>query len=354
MAEQQTDVSTNVGARLTLQATLAPDRNAIASPLGSHRQRDHRSYETISMGDLDRRSSSIAAGLQRMGIGPGKRIGLLVRFGEDFIALVFAVLKSGATLVLIDPGMGRKNLIDCLAATQPDGFIAIPLAHAILKCFASKFPNAKLNVTAGRRWIGMPSPTLAQLENVSPSEFRPPSTELDDPAAIIFTTGSTGPPKGVLYTHRTFNAQIDQVAEHYEIKPGGIDLSCFPLFGLFNAVMGTRLVAIAKNRDERFHLCDLSFRLVRLCRHEFSSKCGTQCIQTAVCTPPTEQPRHCLSHRLSRERFFKRPRSQHRRVQGLVSGIAFLVSSGESLKFQTILSRNCGRRKFCRLVRLAN
>ena len=386
-------MSTNVGARLTLQATLAPDRNAIASPLGSHRQRDHRSYETISMGDLDRRSSSIAAGLQRMGIGPGKRIGLLVRFGEDFIALVFAVLESGATLVLIDPGMGRKNLIDCLAATQPDGFIAIPLAHAILKCFASKFPNAKLNVTAGRRWIGMPSPTLAQLENVSPSEFRPPSTELDDPAAIIFTTGSTGPPKGVLYTHRTFNAQIDQVAEHYEIKPGGIDLSCFPLFGLFNAVMGTttvlpdmnpirpadvdptrlldaidqwqinqsfgsrfgpRLVAIAKNRDERFHLCDLSFRLVRLCRHEFSSKCGTQCIQTAVCTPPTEQPRHCLSHRLSRERFFKRPRSHHRRVQGLVSGIAFLVSSGESLKFQTILSRNCGRRKFCRLVRLAN
>lgn len=194
------------------------------------------------MEDLDQRSSSIAAGLQRMGIGPGKRIGLLVRFGEDFIALVFAVLKSGATLVLIDPGMGRKNLIDCLAATQPDGFIAIPLAHAILKCIASKFPNAKLNVTAGPRWIGMPSPTLAQLENVSPSEFRPPSTESDDPAAIIFTTGSTGPPKGVLYTHQTFNAQIDQVAEHYEIKPGGIDLSCFPLFGLFNAVMGTTTV----------------------------------------------------------------------------------------------------------------
>ncbi len=194
------------------------------------------------MADLDRRSSSIAAGLQGMGIGPGKRIALLVRFGEDFIALVFAVLKSGATLVLIDPGMGRKNLIECLAATRPDGFIAIPLAHTVLRFFQSRFPSAKLNVTAGRWLPGLPSVTLGQLEKESPNDLHLPITKLDDPAAIIFTTGSTGPPKGVLYTHGTFNAQIDQVASHYGIQPGGRDLSCFPLFGLFNAVMGTTTI----------------------------------------------------------------------------------------------------------------
>ena len=194
------------------------------------------------MAELERRSSSIAAGLQELGIGPGKRIALLVRFGQDFIALVFAVLKTGATLVLIDPGMGRKNLIECLAATQPDGFIAIPVAHAILKWFKSRFPNAKHNVTAGRWLPGLPSTTLDQLEKRSPSGLRVPSTQSDDPAAIIFTTGSTGPPKGVLYTHGTFNAQIDQVAGHYGIQPGGRDLSCFPLFGLFNAVMGTTTI----------------------------------------------------------------------------------------------------------------
>ncbi|HUP81969.1 MAG TPA: peptide synthase, partial [Pirellula sp.] len=63
----------NVGARLGAQAAMAPDVIAIASPSGSHRQRDHRSYHTISMAELEYRSSSIAAGLQRMGIGPGKR-----------------------------------------------------------------------------------------------------------------------------------------------------------------------------------------------------------------------------------------------------------------------------------------
>ena len=234
--------SANVGARLRIQAAIAPDAIAIASPSGSHRQRDHRPYETISMAELERKSSSIAAGLQELGLGPGKRIALLVRFGEDFIALVFAVLKTGATLVLIDPGMGRKNLIDCLAATQPDGFIAIPIAHAILRLFKSRFPNAKLNATAGRWLPGLPSTTVDQLEKCSPSGLRMPPTKIDDPAAIIFTTGSTGPPKGVLYTHGTFNAQIDQVAGHYGIQPGGRDLSCFPLFGLFNAVMGTTTI----------------------------------------------------------------------------------------------------------------
>jgi len=235
-------MNANVGARLSIQAALAPDAIAIASPRGSHRQRDHRSYDTITMAELERRSASIAAGLQGMGIGPGKRIALLVRFNEDFIALVFAVLKSGSTLILIDPGMGRKNLIECLAATRPDGFIAIPMAHAILRFFRSRFPSANLNVTAGRWFPGLPSVTLGRLEKESANGLRLPVTKLDDPAAIIFTTGSTGPPKGVLYTHGTFNAQIDQVAGHYGIQPGGRDLSCFPLFGLFNAVMGTTTI----------------------------------------------------------------------------------------------------------------
>ena len=242
LRENEESSNANVGARLTLQAAKLADTIAIASPTGSHRQRDHRSYETISMAELDRRSSSIAAGLQRMGVGPGNRIALLVRFGEDFIALVFAVLKSGATLVLIDPGMGRKNLIDCLAATRPDGFIAIPMAHAILRFFKSRFPNAKTNVTAGRWLPGLPPTTISQLEKYASKDLRIPKTKADCPAAIIFTTGSTGPPKGVLYTHGTFNAQIDQVAGHYAIQPGGRDLCCFPLFGLFNAVMGTTTI----------------------------------------------------------------------------------------------------------------
>jgi acyl-CoA synthetase (AMP-forming)/AMP-acid ligase II len=236
------NLQNNVGGRLTLQARLHPDLLGIATPVGSHRQGTSRRYRTITLHDLDARSTAIAGGLQAMGIGSGHRIALLVRFGEDFIALVFAVLKTGATLVLVDPGMGRQNLLNCLAETRPDGFIAIPIAQAILKAKRSLFPDAKFHVTVGRRYGILPAPSLAQLEANGLHRFVEPQTQAQDSAAIIFTTGSTGPPKGVQYTHQTFLSQIDMISQHYGIEPGGKDLSGFPLFGLFNAVMGTSTI----------------------------------------------------------------------------------------------------------------
>lgn len=170
------------------------------------------------------------------------KIVLLVRFGADFITLVFALLKINAVIVLVDPGMGKKNLLKCIAETQPDGFIAIPAAQMIRMFLSNRFANARFNVTVGRRYGFLPRPTLGQLLGTPPSLFEPPETNRETPAAIIFTTGSTGPPKGVHYTHRTFNSQVDAIARHYGIVPGGRDLSGFPLFGLFNAVMGTTTV----------------------------------------------------------------------------------------------------------------
>ena len=55
----------------------------------------------------------------------------MVRPSREFIALVFALFKAGAVVVLIDPGMGRKNLIGCLHDAEPEGFVAIPIVQAI-------------------------------------------------------------------------------------------------------------------------------------------------------------------------------------------------------------------------------
>jgi len=230
----------NVGLRLSETARQIPDGVGVVQPLARDKS-CKRLYRQMSFLELDRETDSIAAGLHRMGIRPGMRIALLVQPGTDFISLVFAMFKAGVVTILIDPGMGRKHLVKCLDEAKPEGFIAVPIAHAIRKLLPHRFRRARYNVTVGRRWL-WGGPTLAQLRETPHESFAPCQTTASDPAAIIFTTGSTGPPKGVLYRHGNFSAQVDQLREYYDIQTGEIDVPGFPLFALFNAAMGVTTV----------------------------------------------------------------------------------------------------------------
>jgi len=231
----------NVGTRLTASAQQMPNELAVAMPLGRGND-GRREYKTVTFRELEDDSNLLADSLHSIGIKPGMRIVLMVRPSIDFISLVFAMFKAGAVTVLIDPGMGRKNLVQCLEAVKPEGFVAIPLAHAVRCLLRRRFPQAKYNVTVGRRWFWR-GPTIGLLRQRQLSaDFTPASTRADDPAAIIFTTGSTGPPKGVLYRHINFDRQVEEIRDRYEIQPGEIDLPCFPLFALFNSAMGVATV----------------------------------------------------------------------------------------------------------------
>ena len=230
----------NVGLRLSETARQMPAAVAVAMPTG--RDADgRRMYASVTFQELDEDTDRLAGGLLASGMKPGMRIALMVRPSIDFIALVFAMFKAGLVTVLIDPGMGRRNLVRCLEEVEPDGFVAIPLAQAIRVVLRGRFPNARHNVTVGRRWF-WGGTTISQLRRRPASGFQSPPVDPDDPAAIIFTTGSTGPPKGVLYRHRNFSRQVDEIRDEYQIEPGEIDLPGFPLFALFNAAMGVTTV----------------------------------------------------------------------------------------------------------------
>jgi acyl-CoA synthetase (AMP-forming)/AMP-acid ligase II len=231
----------NVGVRLSEMARSLPSAVAVAMPRGRE-PGGKRIYEQVTFRELDDDTNRIAEGLLAMGVRPGMRLALLVPPSIDFIALVFALFKTGAVSVLIDPGMGRQNMIRCLAESRPEGFIGIPLAQAVRILFRRRFPCARHNLTVGRRWF-WGGPTLADLRRrpVNP-HFRPAATSASDEAAIIFTTGSTGPPKGVLYRHGNFSQQVDEIRDFYGIRPGEIDLPGFPLFALFNSAMGVTTV----------------------------------------------------------------------------------------------------------------
>jgi acyl-CoA synthetase (AMP-forming)/AMP-acid ligase II len=240
----------NVADRLAKCAAQLPDTIAVACPYRSSPQRrmPHRGlsgakYATITFADLDANATRLARGLIDWGVTPGTRLALLVHPGIDFVTLVFALLRAGAVIVLIDPGIGRRNLIRCLAEAEPAGFVAVPAAQCVRAILRNKFPQAKWNVTVGRRW-GWSGLTLGQLaqRGESAHDVLLPQTTADSSAAIIFTSGSTGPPKGVLYTQRMFDTQVAEIQSAYDIAAGGIDLSCFPLFALFNSAMGVTTV----------------------------------------------------------------------------------------------------------------
>jgi acyl-CoA synthetase (AMP-forming)/AMP-acid ligase II len=256
----------NVADRLHDIATEMPDAIAVACP--RHWSPAYKAtrqgalgarYATTTFAELDADATRLARGLAAWGVPAGTRLALLVRPGIEFVTLVFALLRAGMVTILVDPGLGRRNLVRCLEEAEPEGFVAISLAQAARAVLRRKFSRAKWNVTVGRRWF-WGGKTLKQLRisgcglrfgaNNPKSEIRNPKsdfsspamTNADNPAAIIFTSGSTGPPKGVRYTHRMFDTQVEEIQSMYTIEPGGIDLSCFPLFALFNSAMGVTTV----------------------------------------------------------------------------------------------------------------
>lgn len=231
----------NVGLRLSETARRDPQGLAVAEPVrGALGGR--AAYRQVTFQELDEDSHRLADGLLALGVQPGMRLVLMVRPGIDFIALTFALFKAGVVTVLIDPGLGRRSLVRCLEEVVPDGFVAIPLVHALRTLLHRRFPLARFNVTVGRRW-GWGGVTLQELRRrpLRP-DFQPAATSAADPAAIIFTSGSTGPPKGVLYRHGNFARQVDELRTFYQIQPGESDLPGFPLFALFNCALGVATI----------------------------------------------------------------------------------------------------------------
>jgi acyl-CoA synthetase (AMP-forming)/AMP-acid ligase II len=198
-------------------------------------------YHHLTFLELDRETDRYAHGLERTGIVRGTRAIVMVRPGLEFLALAFALLKVGAVPVLIDPGMGKSRMVDCLRAVEAEAFIGIPLAHVLRVLHPGAFRSVRVCITVGRRWFwgGL------RLQGIRTDPWRPyemAPTREDDPAAIIFTTGSTGPPKGVLYLHGTFDAQVRMLRDHFGVVPGEIDLATFPLFALFDPALGMTAV----------------------------------------------------------------------------------------------------------------
>ena len=227
----------NIAARLPELARERPDQIAIRCP-GTPGPGGMARYDvTLDYRTLNARSDAMAAGLAAHGIGRGVRAVVMVRPSPEFFLLMFALFKNGAVPVLVDPGIDKRALKQCLDEAQPEAFIGIGLAH-VARLALRWCRSARLLVTVGRRW-GWGGTTLARLEaqgaTVAPA-LAP--TDGEDVAAILFTSGSTGVPKGVVYRHRHFVGQVELLRAAFGMEPGGVDLPTFPPFALFDPALG--------------------------------------------------------------------------------------------------------------------
>ena len=222
----------NIAATLPRLARERPERVAMRCP-----GRNGRYDVALTYADLDRRSDAIAAGLARRGIVRGTRTVVMVRPTPEFFLSMFALFKAGAVPVLVDPGIEKRALRQCLREAEPEAFLGIPLAH-LARVLLGWAPTARVRITTGRRAL-FADATLVDVERDGADA--PPQladTHADDVAAILFTSGSTGVPKGVVYRHRHFVAQVELLRGAFGLQPGGVDLPTFPPFALFDPALG--------------------------------------------------------------------------------------------------------------------
>ncbi len=224
----------NVADALGRAAERAPNRIAVVYPSG------RSGYRSITFDALHADAERVAVALHRLGIGRDARVLLLVPPGADMLALAFGILRAGAVLVLIDPGMGRRNLLHCIAEVGPDALVAVPIVHALSRVYRAPFARVRHRVTVGHRWF-WGGPTLAELRALD-GTLPPGSTTAEDVAAIAYTSGSTGIPKGVVYRHGMLEAQLASLERLIEPAAGDVALSAFPPFGLLALAMGTTSV----------------------------------------------------------------------------------------------------------------
>ena len=231
-------MSETIASALPSMAKSRPEAVALWLPQ-SLKSKPPVTYRSVTFAELNGHCERTMAALHHVGVKKGTHVAVMVKPGLEFFSLTFALFQLGALPVLIDPGIGLKALKACLAEAKPEVFIGIPPAHIARLILGWAKSSVRLTISVGRKgfWAQY---CLQQLIKKT-ADRNPPETHIEpsDQAAILFTSGSTGIPKGVIYEHRNFAAQVRMIRSLYQIEPGEVDLPTFPLFARFSPALGT-------------------------------------------------------------------------------------------------------------------
>jgi len=193
----------------------------------------------VSWSQLSRRVDDLAAGLAATGVRPGTRVALLLEPSADLTAAVYAIWRAGAAIVVADKGLGFPGMRRALRSAAPDHVLgAAPgLAAARLMGLPGTRIAAGRTSPALRRALGVER-DLAEVEALGASAPAPPECPPDSDCAVVFTSGATGPAKGVVYTQRQVSAQLELVRTTFELSSDDALVAAFAPFSILGPGLG--------------------------------------------------------------------------------------------------------------------
>ncbi len=195
--------------------------------------------EQVSYRELTDRAQAVAGALVDAGVGPDSRVGILAEESPRLVVAMLGVLRAGAAYVPLNPRQPRPRLAGMVEAAQVD----VVLVEEHLR-----------NLDVG----GRPVPLGAATSAAAAAATAVPSAHSDDLAYVLFTSGSTGAPKGVMVTRRGLDNYVDVVVSSYLAGPGdvvsftspGFDLTVTSLLAPLAAGRTVRMVSSERGLDE--------------------------------------------------------------------------------------------------------
>jgi acyl-CoA synthetase (AMP-forming)/AMP-acid ligase II len=191
----------------------------------------------LSFHELSELTRRYAAGMAEDGVHQGTKVLMMVPPSVDMVAITWALYRIGAVPVFIDPGMGIKAMLRCIRKVEPEVLVGIPKAHLLSLTIKRSFATLRLRISVGSRFSLGGSSTRGYRKSDLPWTENA-KVQDNDLSAILFTSGSTGAPKGVEYQFTNFKAQLNLLREHFKLTPGSVDLPLLPVFSLFNPALG--------------------------------------------------------------------------------------------------------------------
>ena len=193
---------------------------------------------SVTFAELNARIRALAVGLADSGVRPGDRVALLVPPGIDLTVAVYACWLAGAAIVVADAGLGLRGMAHALRSAAPQHVIGIP--KALVAMTVLRVPGRRIVVGGSdraARTFGW-SAELSQLERLGAGRDLPVLPDGDAEGAVLFTSGATGPAKGVVYLLSQLREQIDRIAAVLRLGPDDRLVAAFAPFALYAPAIG--------------------------------------------------------------------------------------------------------------------